>query len=244
MNGPDPRLSAGRLGPALLVPLALLLSACGGGDAPRRPASEAAAPADPQPAGGEARHIGATVAAPPAPEGKAVAVFAGGCFWCMEAPFERLEGVESVLSGYAGGREVGPSYQDVSHGHTGHLESVRVLYDPAQVGYARLLEVFFVNVDPTQDDGQFCDRGAHYRTAIFVGDDEERRLAEAARAEAQETLGRPVVTELREAGPFYVAEDYHQDFYRTNPGHYRRYREGCGRDRRLQELWGERAPHH
>ncbi|MEO0325529.1 MAG: peptide-methionine (S)-S-oxide reductase MsrA [Myxococcota bacterium] len=217
--------------PALLVALA-----CGGGDAPRpAPSGEPA----PRPAPGEV--IGATQAAPAPPEGRAVAVFAGGCFWCMEGPFEAIEGVETVLSGYAGGPEVGPSYEDVAHGRTGHFESVWVLYDPSVVSYATLLEVFFHNVDPTQADGQFCDRGRHYTTVIFVGSDEERRLAEAAKAEAARTLGRPIVTALQEAGPFYMAEDYHQDFYRTHADHYRRYRAGCGRDRRLQELWGDAA---
>lgn len=180
-------------------------------------------------------------AAPPVPTGRAEAIFAGGCFWCMEAPFEALRGVESVTSGYTGGRERAPTYGQVSSGATGHAEAVRVIFDPAQITYARLLEVYWRNVDPTQAGGQFCDRGEQYRTAIFVVDAEQRRLATASREEAARALGRRIVTPIEDATTFWVAEDDHQDFYRTNPTRYRSYRAGCGRDARLRELWGASA---
>ncbi len=186
---------------------------------------------------------GGTREAGAAPAGRAVAVFAGGCFWCMEGPFEALDGVDEVLSGYTGGPERAPTYRQVSAHRTGHVEAVRVVYDPTRVSYRALLEVFFHNIDPTQDDGQFCDRGEQYRSAVFVANAEERAAAERAVARAGETLGRSIVTTVRPAGPFWIAEDYHQDFYRTHPAHYRRYREGCGRDRRLRALWGEAAAH-
>jgi len=182
-------------------------------------------------------------AAPPVPAGRAEAIFAGGCFWCMEAPFEQLRGVDSVTSGYTGGRERGPTYQQVSAGATGHAEAVRVIFDPAQISYARLLEVYWRNVDPTQADGQFCDHGGQYRTAIFVVDAEQRRLATASREQAARTLGRRIVTAIEDATTFWVAEDYHQDFHRTNPARYRSYRAGCGRDARLRELWGPSQAH-
>ncbi len=173
----------------------------------------------------------------------AEAIFAGGCFWCMEAPFESIDGVLGAVSGYTGGRVDAPTYEQVSSGETGHAESVRVLYDPSRVDYERLLEVYWHNVDPTQSSGQFCDHGEQYRTAIFVVNEEQRRLAEASRERIREELGRPVVTEIVDAGPFWVAEDYHQDYYRTNPVRYRMYRTGCGRDARLRELWGEASAH-
>ncbi len=181
--------------------------------------------------------------APPPASGQAVAIFAGGCFWCMEGPFEALEGVSAVLSGYAGGQLEGPSYREVSSGRTHHLEAIQVSYDPSRVSYARLLEVYWHNIDPTQDDGQFCDHGRQYRTAIFVSTPEERRLAEASKARMAEALGRPITTEIRAAAPFWIAEDYHQDYHRTHPTSYHRYRTGCGRDARLRELWGASAGH-
>ncbi len=187
--------------------------------------------------------VGATVRAAALAPGRAEAVFAGGCFWCMEAPFESVEGVESVTSGYTGGRVEAPSYRAVSAGGTGHAEAVRVVFDPSRVTYAELLEVFWHNVDPTQRDGQFCDHGSQYRTGIFVGDAEQRRLAEASRDRVAATLRRPIVTEITDATVFWVAEDYHQDFYRTHPTRYRTYRSGCGRDRRLRALWGADASH-
>lgn len=186
---------------------------------------------------------GHTARAPAPPSGRAVAIFAGGCFWCMEAPFESIDGVDSVTSGYTGGRVEGPSYEAVSAGGTGHAEAVRIVFDPTRVTYARLLEVFWHNVDPTQRDGQFCDHGSQYRTGVFVVDAEQRRLAEASRTRAQTELGRPIVTEITDAGAFWIAEDYHQDYYRTHPVRYRTYRTGCGRDARLRELWGNAAAH-
>jgi peptide-methionine (S)-S-oxide reductase len=193
---------------------------------------------------GQTEHAGHTRRAPDLEAGRAEAIFAGGCFWCMEAPFERLDGVISVTSGYTGGELAGPSYEQVSSGDTGHAEAVRIVYDPERVSYERLLEVFWRNVDPTQADGQFCDRGRQYRTGIFVVNEEQRRLAEASKRAVRERLDAPVVTEITEAGPFWVAEDYHQDYYRTHPVRYRSYRAGCGRDARLRALWGEAAGAH
>ena len=158
-----------------------------------------------------------TVAAGPPGQGEAVAVFAGGCFWCMEGPFEKLPGVLSVESGYVGGKIKGPTYQQVAMGRTSHIEAVRILYTPSTIDYDRLLDVFWRNIDPTQDDGQFCDKGAQYRSAVFVATEEERRAAEASKKKAQSTLGQTVVTEIRDAATFWLAEDYHQDFYKTNP---------------------------
>lgn len=190
-----------------------------------------------------AQSNGHTPRAPALSEGQAEAVFAGGCFWCMEHPFERLDGVASVTSGYIGGRVEGPSYEQVSRGGTGHAEAVRVVYDPDVVSYDRLLEVFWHNVDPTQRDGQFCDHGDQYRTAIFPVNDAQRRAAEASLARIRRQLDRPIATRIEPSAPFWVAEDYHQDFYRTHPVRYRTYRSGCGRDRRLQEIWGDAAGH-
>lgn len=212
--------------------LLLAVLSCGSHAAGGDPAAE------PRP--GEAE---GTQPADPPRSGLAVAVFAGGCFWCMEHPFERLDGVGEAVSGYAGGRERAPTYAQVSAGRTGHLEAVRVVYDPERVSYEQLLEVFWHNVDPTQDDGQFCDRGAHYRSAIFVSSPEERRLAEESKRRVAARLGRRVVTEIRNAGAFWVAEAYHQDYYRTNAARYQSYRQGCGRDAHLRELWGEDAGH-
>jgi peptide-methionine (S)-S-oxide reductase len=172
------------------------------------------------------------------------ATFAGGCFWCMEPPFDEIDGVLATTSGYTGGPEKNPDYEQVSSGHTGHAEAVQVLFDPARVSYQQLLEVFWRNVDPTTADRQFCDRGRQYRTGIFFHDDEQRRLAEASRRTIEESglLGAPIVTEITPAGEFYPAEEYHQDFYRKNPVHYKRYRAGCGRDETLRRIWGS-APH-
>ena len=182
-----------------------------------------------------------TVAAGPPGQGEAVAVFAGGCFWCMEGPFEKLPGVLSVESGYVGGKIKGPTYQQVAMGRTTHVEAVRVLYTPDKIDYQRLLEVFWHNIDPTQDNGQFCDKGAQYRSAVFVATAEERRAAEQSKATAQTVLGQTVVTEIRDTATFRLAEDYHQDFYKTNPTRYKSYRAGCGRDHRLHQLWGRDA---
>lgn len=167
------------------------------------------------------------------------AIFAGGCFWCMEGPFEKMDGVIAAVSGYSGGQKVDPTYEEIGRGRTGHTESVRVIYDPQKVGYEALLAVFWKNIDPTQANGQFCDYGNQYRSAIFFGDEAEKAAADKTRAAVVGKLGEPIVTEIVPRGPFYAAENYHQDFYLTNPEHYHRYRQGCGRDRRLAELWGK-----
>jgi peptide-methionine (S)-S-oxide reductase len=188
---------------------------------------------------------GATLLAPLAAvaqgQGLARATFAGGCFWCMEAPFDKLPGVASTTAGYMGGEKRNPTYQEVSGGRTGHTEVVQVLYDPAKVSYEKLLEVFWRNIDPTVKDRQFCDVGSQYRTAIFVHDAEQKRLAEASRAQLEKSkpFAAPIVTPVETAGEFWPAEDYHQDFYKKNPVRYRYYRQGCGRDERLRELWGK-----
>ena len=180
----------------------------------------------------------ATKPAPALAEGQSEAVFAGGCFWCMEAPFDQIDGVISTTSGYTGGSEQSPSYMEVANKQTSHLEAIRVVYDSNKITYAGLLEVFWHNVDPTQADGQFCDRGPQYRSAIFVADDAQRVQVEKSRAEVSRVLGQPVVTEVIDSGVFWEAEGYHQDFYQKEPLRYGSYRLGCGRDRRLRELWG------
>jgi peptide-methionine (S)-S-oxide reductase len=180
-----------------------------------------------------------TVRAPPLVAGQAEAIIAGGCFWCMEGPFDKVPGVLQTLSGYTGGPEEGATYKQVSSGQTGHYEALRVVYDPAQVSFAQLLEIFWRNIDPTQSDGQFCDRGKQYRSAVFATDPAEIALAEASRAAAAAKLGQPIVTQILPKADFWLAEEVHQDFYTKNPGHYLRYRMGCGRDRRLMELWGQ-----
>lgn len=185
-----------------------------------------------------AQHAGAL---PPPAAGQAAAVFAGGCFWCMEPPYDALDGVLATTSGYTGGHVARPSYEQVTAGSTGHIEALHVLFDPARVSYARLLEVFWRNVDPVDAGGQFCDRGESYTTAIFARDAEQRRLAEMSKAEIEGRLRRPVVTPVRDAGPFWPAEDYHQDYYRKNPARYRFYRWNCGRDARLGAVWGPEA---
>ena len=172
----------------------------------------------------------------------ATATFAGGCFWCMEPPFDKLKGVVSTTSGYIGGHVENPTYEQVSSGRTGHAEAVQIVYDPTLISYERLLDAFWENVDPLDAGGQFCDRGLQYRTAIFYHSEEQRRLAEASKQKMQEKLGKPVVTALVAAGPFYAAEEYHQDYYEKNPVRYNFYRWRCGRDDRLEEVWGK-APH-
>jgi peptide-methionine (S)-S-oxide reductase len=181
-----------------------------------------------------------TEAAPPAPEGYEVATFAGGCFWCMEKPFEVIDGVVSVTSGYTGGHKEHPTYKEVGSGRTGHAEAVRIVFDPQTVTYEELLEVYWRNIDPTTPDRQFCDAGFQYRPEIFYHDEMQLRAAEKSKQDLIKS-GRVARVEVRisPASTFYVAEDYHQDFYQTNPEHYERYRMGCGRDRRLEELWGE-----
>lgn len=166
------------------------------------------------------------------------AFFAGGCFWCMEPPYDELEGVLDTTSGYTGGRTKNPSYRSVTGGNTGHYEAIRVTYDPDKIDYAQLLEVFWRNIDPLDAGGQFCDRGSSYRTAIFVGNETQERLARDSKARIAEQLGQPVATKILTAGDFYPAEDYHQDYYQKNPLRYKYYRHRCGRDQRLEELWG------
>ena len=169
------------------------------------------------------------------------AVFAGGCFWCMEKPFEELDGVAAVVSGFSGGVLPNPTYDQVSSKQTDHYEAVEVVYDPSVVSYNTLLQVYWHNVDPLDDGGQFCDRGEPYRPALFVDTPAEREAAEATKAQLEERFGQPVVVPVLDSAPFYAAEDYHQDFYRTNPARYQSYRLGCRRDARLGELWGESA---
>ena len=182
----------------------------------------------------------AALGAAPAPaQERAKATFAGGCFWCMEPPFDKLDGVISTTSGYTGGRKANPTYEEVSAGTTGHTEAVEIVYDPRKVTYARLLEVFWRNIDPSTADRQFCDVGSQYRAAIFYHDEAQRRLAEQSKQAVAQRLRRPVVTEVQPAAPFYVAEDYHQDYYKKNPIRYRYYRTGCGRDQRLEQIWGK-----
>jgi len=180
-------------------------------------------------------------AEPPGGRKVAKATFAGGCFWCMEAPFDKLPGVVSVTSGYTGGRTKNPTYEEVSSGATGHAEAVQVVYDPAAISYRRLLDVFWRNVDPTVRDRQFCDVGTQYRTGIFTHDEEQRRQAEESRAELEKSrpFREKIVTEIVPATEFYPAEEYHQKYYQKNPLRYRYYRSGCGRDARLKQLWGE-----
>jgi len=174
------------------------------------------------------------------------ATFAGGCFWCMEAPFDRLDGVVSVVSGYTGGQKKDPSYEEVSSGTTGHAESVEVIYDSAKISYARLLDVFWHNIDPTVKDRQFCDTGSQYRTAIFYHDEEQKKLAEQSKKALVDSklLKAPVYTEIVPASTFYKAEEYHQQYYKKNPVRYNFYRWNCGRDQRLKEIWGEKADVH
>jgi peptide-methionine (S)-S-oxide reductase len=190
---------------------------------------------------------GALAATAPQPVASvARATFAGGCFWCMETAFEGLPGVQSVVSGYTGGSQQDPSYEQVSSGSTGHAESVQITYDPRRITYAELLDLFWHNIDPTQSNGQFCDHGAQYRSAIFYADGTEKRLAEASKRKLESTPQRfksPIVTQIVAATRFWPAEEYHQDFYRKDPVRYETYRTGCGRDRRLVELWGKPGRH-
>lgn len=167
------------------------------------------------------------------------AVFAGGCFWCMEPPFDVVEGVLATTAGFSGGYVEHPSYEAVTRGGTGHLEVVEVTYDPAKVSYQDLLAIYWPNIDPFDDGGQFCDRGDSYRAAIFVATDAERVAAEASKAAVEATLGRAVVTQILSATAFYPAEDYHQNYYEENPLRYKFYRYNCGRDRRLATVWGD-----
>jgi len=170
-----------------------------------------------------------------------VATFAGGCFWCMEYPFDKLQGVISTTSGYTGGHTKNPTYKQTSSGRTGHTEAVQIVYDPEQVSYEKLLDVFWHNIDPTTADQQFCDQGNQYRSEIFYHNDEQKQLAESSKAslDKNKPFKKPIVTQISKATTFYAAEDYHQDYYKKNPIRYRYYRHGCGRDKRLEQLWGK-----
>ena len=172
----------------------------------------------------------------------AKATFAGGCFWCMESPFESLDGVVSVTVGYTGGTKVNPTYEQVSAGGTGHAESVQIAYDPAKISYQKLLEIFWHNIDPLTADAQFCDHGHQYRSAIFFQDATQKKLAEESKRalEASGRFKQPIVTEITAASTFYPAEEYHQHYHQKNPVRYRFYRLTCGRDSRLRELWGDK----
>lgn len=174
--------------------------------------------------------------ASPAAPGLKTAVFAGGCFWSMEKALEHLPGVTDAVSGYSGGASRNPTYK----AHSGHLEAVKVTYDPAKISYSRLVDAYFHNIDPTDPDGQICDQGPSYRTAVFVADAQERAAAEAVKRKIGEALDQTIATEIRPAAPFHKAEAYHQDYARRNPAHYNAYRIGCGRDRALKAIWGGR----
>jgi len=173
------------------------------------------------------------------------ATFAGGCFWCMEPPFDEIKGVVSTTSGYTGGQKKNPTYEEVSAGRTGHAEALQIIYDPSVVSYAKLLDVFWHNIDPTTANRQFCDWGSQYRPAIFYHNETQKRHAEEARKklEEQPQFKGKIATEITELKEFYPAEEYHQDYYKKNPIRYKSYRLGCRRDQRLKELWGESAGH-
>ncbi|MFH2138751.1 MAG: peptide-methionine (S)-S-oxide reductase MsrA [Candidatus Omnitrophota bacterium] len=171
------------------------------------------------------------------------AVFAGGCFWCMESPFEELDGVKEVISGYTGGRKENPSYEEVSSGKTGHMEAVQVIYDPAKITYEKLLDVFWRQIDPTDASGQFADKGSQYKTAIFYQDEEQKQLAEESKRKLEESriFDKPVVTEILEAAAFYKAEGYHQNYYKTCPLKYNAYKKGSGRENFIKEKWSDKT---
>ena len=185
---------------------------------------------------------GQTSATPVAAQGLATATFAGGCFWCMEPPFDKLDGVISTTSGYTGGERRHPTYGDVSSGRTAHAEAVEVVYDPTKISYAQLLAVFWLNIDPLTRNRQFCDGGAQYRTAIFFHGDQQERLARESKQRIEDSgrFDQPIVTQIVEAAEFWTAEDYHQGYYLKNPLRYKFSRVRCGRDRRLDELWGDK----
>ncbi len=191
------------------------------------------------------RRVPAHAQQPAARRELATATFAGGCFWCMQPLFEKLDGVVSTTVGYTGGHTKNPSYEQVSAGGTGHAESVQIVYDPAKISYTQLLDVFWHNIDPLASNGQFCDHGNQYRTAIFFHDEPQRRFAEESqrRLEESKRFERPIVTEIVPATEFYPAEEYHQNYHEKNPVRYKFYRWNCGRDQRLAELW-RAAPTH
>ena len=190
--------------------------------------------------GGAGAPAAERAAAAATPAGAATAVFAGGCFWCVEADFEKLDGVSDVVSGYTGGIVDHPTYEQVTYEATGHYESVRVTYDPDAVSYRALVDYFFRHIDPLDPDGQFCDKGPSYRSAIFPETADERAAALAAKAAAERALGQKVVTPILDRQKFWIAEEYHQDYYRKNRLKYSIYRRGCGRDARIRALWGAR----
>ena len=171
----------------------------------------------------------------------AKAYFAGGCFWCMEEAFEKVDGVIAVVSGYMGGTVANPTYEQVSDGHTGHAESIEVTYDPSKVTYQKLLDAFWRNIDPVTPNAQFCDHGNQYRAVVFYSTDEEKRLSEESKSKIEQSkrLPAPIVTQLAQASTFYQAEDYHQDYYKKNPLRYKYYKYSCGRAQRLEALWGK-----
>jgi peptide-methionine (S)-S-oxide reductase len=169
------------------------------------------------------------------------ATFAGGCFWCMEPPYDKIDGVASTTSGFAGGEMIDPSYDQVAGGATDHTEVVQVVYDSTKVDYERLLRVYWHNVDPFDGTGQFCDRGSQYRPAIFPHNARQRRLAEQSKETVAARFDQSIAVEIQPLDAFYAAEQYHQNYYKKNPGHYNRYRRGCGRDARLQAIWGDAA---
>ncbi len=187
-------------------------------------------------AAGAAAAQGAT--APKETPARAVATFAGGCFWCVESDFDKVKGVLATISGYTGGHVKNPTYGQVSSGTTGHAESVEVVYDPSVVSYSQLLTYYWHHVDPTVKDRQFCDVGNQYRTAIFVHNEAQRKLAEASKQKVAAELGKPIYTEIDTAGPFYKAEEHHQNFYKKHPLKYEFYRWNCGRDQRIKQIWG------
>ncbi|MFM9939581.1 MAG: peptide-methionine (S)-S-oxide reductase MsrA [Hyphomicrobiaceae bacterium] len=210
-----------------LTMLALLLAALGFGLSLGGPFAQTAAPPPP---------------AKPA-EGLEVATFAGGCFWCVEVDFDKMEGVVTTISGFMGGTVKNPSYQRVVAGDTGHLEVVQVSFDPKKISYQKLVMQFFRTIDPYDDGGQFCDRGQPYRTAVFAHSDAQRAIAERIKADLDKNgpLKKPLATRVLAASEFTAAEDYHQDFYKKSPGRYYSYRAGCGRDARTEQLWGKKA---
>jgi peptide-methionine (S)-S-oxide reductase len=190
---------------------------------------------------GSGQPIAASRAGPPDPASStSVATFAGGCFWCTEADFDKMPGVLSTTSGYIGGTVPDPTYKQVSSGKTGHIEAVQVRFDPAKTSFAKLLAAFWPTIDPLTPNRQFCDSGAQYRSAIFYHNDDQKRQAEASKAELQSSgrFSQPIVTDILPATEFYPAEDYHQDYYKKNPLRYTYYRSNCGRDARLAEVWG------
>ncbi len=171
-----------------------------------------------------------------ADDSQQMATFAGGCFWCMEAEFAGIDGVSKVISGYTGGHTKNPTYEQVSSGITGHFEAIEITYDPAKVSYEKLLQIFWENIDPLDEYGQFCDKGTQYRAGIFVHSAKQRKLAETSKDAMAKTFKAPIATVIRDADVFYAAEDYHQQYYIKSKDRYKRYRTGCGRDARLQEL--------